>query len=110
MLLGGLLLTVASSIFGEFRAVNLSTISMKAWLSLVYLICAGSILGFTAYVWLISHHSPTKVGTYAYVNPVVAVLIGYWFGGEALGLRTLLGSLFVLASVVIITTTKTKVS
>jgi drug/metabolite transporter (DMT)-like permease len=72
---------------------------------LLYLIVAGSIIAFTAYVWLLHHESPTKVGTYAYVNPVVAVLVGYFLGGEALGLRTILGTLFVLISVVAITTT-----
>jgi drug/metabolite transporter (DMT)-like permease len=70
---------------------------------------AGSIIAFTAYVWLIHHESPTKVGTYAYVNPVVAVLLGYFFAGEALGTRTILGTLFVLISVLLITTTRTKV-
>jgi drug/metabolite transporter (DMT)-like permease len=54
-------------------------------------------------VWLIHHESPTKVGTYACVNPVVAVLLGYFLGGETLGLRTVLGTLFVLVSVVVIT-------
>jgi drug/metabolite transporter (DMT)-like permease len=75
---------------------------------LLYLIVAGSIIAFTAYVWLIHHESPTKVGTYAYVNPVVAVLVGYFLGGEALGLRTILGTLFVLISVVVITMTPAK--
>jgi drug/metabolite transporter (DMT)-like permease len=59
-------------------------------------------------VWLIHHESPTKVGTYAYVNPVVAVLVGYFLGGEALGMRTILGTLFVLVSVVMITTARAK--
>jgi len=63
----------------------------------------GSIVGFTCYVWLIHHESPTKVGTYAYVNPVVAVLVGYFAGGEPLGLRTILGTVLVLASVLLIT-------
>jgi drug/metabolite transporter (DMT)-like permease len=76
------------------------------WWSLAYLIVAGSIIGFTAYVWLIHHESPTKVGTYAYVNPVVAVLVGYFLGGEPLGTRTILGTLFVLVSVVVITTAR----
>jgi drug/metabolite transporter (DMT)-like permease len=75
---------------------------------LLYLIVAGSIIGYTAYVWLIHHESPTKVGTYAYVNPVVAVLVGYFLGGEGLGLRTILGTLFILISVVVITTTQAK--
>jgi drug/metabolite transporter (DMT)-like permease len=57
-------------------------------------------------VWLIHHESPTKVGTYAYVNPVVAVLVGYFLGGEQIGLRTILGTAFVLVSVVVITTTR----
>ena len=78
--------------------------SAKAWLALAYLIVAGSIIGFTAYVWLIHHESPTRVGTYAYVNPVVAVLVGYFFGGEALGPRTIAGAALVLVSVVVITT------
>jgi drug/metabolite transporter (DMT)-like permease len=75
---------------------------------LAYLIVAGSIVGFTAYVWLIHHESPTKVGTYAYVNPIVAVLVGYFLGGEALSMRTILGSVFILISVVVITTTRAK--
>jgi drug/metabolite transporter (DMT)-like permease len=95
---------------GEFRDFHPLAISIRAWLSLVYLIIAGSIIGFTAYVWLIHHESPTKVGTYAYVNPVVAVLVGYLLGGEALAARTILGTLFILISVVVITTTKAKKS
>jgi len=105
MLAGGVLLGFTSAALGEFRNFHPTTVSRGAWLSLLYLIVAGSIIGFTAYVWLLHHESPTKVGTYAYVNPVVAVLIGYFLGGEPLGLRTLLGTLFVLISVVVITTT-----
>jgi drug/metabolite transporter (DMT)-like permease len=105
MLVGGILLAFAAAALGEFHNFHLSTVSRGAWLALAYLIVAGSIVGFTAYVWLIHHESPTKVGTYAYVNPVVAVLVGYFLGGEALGLRTILGTLCVLISVVLITTT-----
>ncbi|HLB91609.1 MAG TPA: EamA family transporter [Terriglobales bacterium] len=110
MLAGGILLTLAAATLGEFRNFHPAAVSRAAWLALLYLIVAGSILGFTAYVWLIHHQSPTKVGTYAYVNPVVAVLLGYFFGGEALGVRTVLGTLFVLVSVVVITTTPAKKS
>jgi drug/metabolite transporter (DMT)-like permease len=106
MLAGGVLLLVASAIFGELPAFHPQAVSLAAWLSLLYLIVAGSIAGFTAYVWLIHHESPTKVGTYAYVNPVVAVVIGYFFAGEAIGLRTVLGTVFVLFSVIVITTTR----
>jgi drug/metabolite transporter (DMT)-like permease len=106
MLTGGLLLVVAAAAFGEFREFHPGSVSRGAWLALLYLIVAGSIVGYTAYVWLIHHESPTKVGTYAYVNPVVAVVLGYFLGGEALGLRTILGTAFVLVSVVLITTSK----
>ena len=105
MLIGGILLAAASAGFGEFRDFHPQAVSLHAWLALLYLIIAGSIIGFTAYVWLIHHESPTKVGTYAYVNPVVAVLLGYFFGGEALNARTILGTALVLVSVIVITTT-----
>jgi len=105
MLAGGVLLTLTAAVLGEFRGFRVQAVSRGAWLALAYLIVAGSIVAFTAYVWLIHHESPTKVGTYAYVNPVVAVLVGYFLGGEAIGPRTIVGTLLVLVSVVVITTT-----
>jgi drug/metabolite transporter (DMT)-like permease len=105
MLVGGILLILAAAMFGEFRGFHTRDVSAGAWLALLYLIVAGSIVAFTAYVWLIHHESPTKVGTYAYVNPVIAVLLGYFLAGEPLGARTIAGSLLVLVSVVVITTT-----
>jgi drug/metabolite transporter (DMT)-like permease len=107
MLAGGVMLTLTAAALGEFPHFHPATISGGAWLALLYLIVAGSIIGFTAYVWLIHHESPTKVGTYAYVNPVVAVLVGYFLGGEALGIRTVFGTICVLISVVVITTART---
>lgn len=106
MLCGGILLFFASALLGELRGFHIRSVSREAWFALVYLIVAGSIVAYTAYVWLIHHESPTKVGTYAYVNPVVAVVIGYFFGGEPLGPRTILGTFFVLVSVVVITMAK----
>jgi drug/metabolite transporter (DMT)-like permease len=105
MLAGGVLLIATAAMLGEFRRFHVAAVTPRAWLALIYLIVAGSIIGFTAYVWLIHHESPTKVGTYAYVNPVVAVAIGYFLGGEALGARTIVGTLLILVSVVVITTT-----
>jgi drug/metabolite transporter (DMT)-like permease len=110
MLAGGVFLTLTSAALGEFRGFHASSVSREAWLSLAYLIVAGSIVGFTAYLWLLHHESPTKVATYAYVNPVVAVLVGYFLGGEALGARTILGTLFVLISVVVIATAPKKMT
>ena len=108
MLAGGVFLGLAAAALGEFHNFHPSTVSRSAWLALLYLIVAGSIIAFTAYVWLIHHESPTKVGTYAYVNPVIAVLLGYFLGGEGLSHRTILGTLFVLISVVVIITTPAK--
>ena len=108
MLVGGVMLALTSLALGEFRDFHPLAVSGWAWFSLLYLIVPGSIIAFTAYVWLLHHDSPTRVGTYAYVNPVVAVVVGYFLGGEALDLRTILGALFVLVSVVMITTAKGK--
>jgi len=108
MLVGGVLLTIAAGAFGELRGFDPSRVSWGAWEALAYLIVAGSIVGYTAYVWLIHHESPTKVGTYAYVNPLVAVVLGYFFGGEGLGLRTMAGTICVLLSVIVITTAPAK--
>jgi drug/metabolite transporter (DMT)-like permease len=108
MLAGGVLLALTAAALGEFHNFSPWTVSRGAWFSLLYLIVAGSIIAFTAYVWLIHHESPTKVGTYAYVNPIVAVLIGYFLGGETIGVRTIVGTLFVLVSVLMITTTRVK--
>ena len=106
MLSGGVQLLALAAVAGEFTHFRAQGISSGAWLSLVYLIIAGSIISFTAYVWLLHYESPTKVGTYAYVNPVVAVILGATLGGESMGRRTILGTALILISVVAITTVK----
>jgi drug/metabolite transporter (DMT)-like permease len=108
MFAGGILLTIAAASFGEFHRFHPLAVSRGAWFALLYLIIAGSIIGFTAYLWLLHHYSPTRVGTYAYVNPVIAVLIGYFFAGEPLGLRTVAGTALVLVSVIVITTARAR--
>ena len=110
MLSGGVQLLALAAIAGEFAHFRAQDISSTAWASLAYLISAGSIVGFTAYVWLLHYESPTKVGTYAYVNPVVAVILGAALGGETVGRRTILGTALILISVVAITTIKRKLS
>ena len=99
---------LAAGAWGEFRGFHASSVSRGAWFALLYLIVAGSIIGFTAYVWLIHHESPTKVATYAYVNPIVAVLIGNFLAGEPLGRRMILGTLLVLTAVLVITTMRVR--
>jgi len=108
MLSGGVQLLVLAAIAGEFTHFRAQKISSGAWVSLLYLIIAGSIISFTAYVWLLHYESPTKVGTYAYVNPVVAVILGGTLGGETIGRRTVLGTALILISVAAITTMKRK--
>jgi drug/metabolite transporter (DMT)-like permease len=104
MLVGGGFLTLGAILLRELHGFDPNIVSLRAWLALLYLIVPGSIIAFTAYVWLLQRESPTKVGTYAYVNPVVAVLLGYYVADEALDLRTALGAACVLISVLVITT------
>jgi len=108
MLAGGILLTVTSAALGEFRDFHPASVSPAAWISLFYLIVAGSIIAFTAYVWLIHHESPTKVGTYAYVNPVVAVFLGWLVLHEKVDIYIVIGSAIVIASVALVTSAKVK--
>jgi len=105
MFSGGIQLTVLAAVTGELRGFRAGAVSASAWFALIYLIIAGSIIGYTAYLWLLHYESPMRVGTYAYVNPVVAVALGYFIGGEPVGARTVMGTLMVLVSVIAITTT-----
>jgi drug/metabolite transporter (DMT)-like permease len=102
MLAGGVWLALAAAALGETRGFDPRTVSPDAWWALLYLVVAGSIVAFSAYTWLIQHESPTRVGTYAYVNPVVAVLLGYFVADEPLGPRTVAGTVCVLLSVLMI--------
>ena len=110
MLCGGIQLLLLAAVAGEFGRFHPRNISGAAWFALFYLITAGSILAFTAYVWLLHYESPTKVGTYAYVNPIIAVVLGAALGNEAVGRRTLLAGVLILASVAAIATVKGKAS
>jgi len=100
MLLGGAMLLVLSGSFGELHP--LPHISIRAGVALLYLIAGPSLLGFTAFVWLLSRMPATRVASHAYVNPVVAVALGAFVAGEIVTTRTLIGTGLVLASVVLI--------
>jgi drug/metabolite transporter (DMT)-like permease len=110
MLCGGVQLLLLAAVAGEFAGFHPQTISRAAWFSLIYLIVFGSIVAFTAYVWLLHYESPTKVGTYAYVNPIVAVILGALLGGEVVGRRTGLGTVLILVGIVAITAAKAKLA
>jgi drug/metabolite transporter (DMT)-like permease len=100
MMLGGAALLALSQATGELQPFP--HIPLRAGLALLYLIVAGSLLGFTAYVWLLARMPATRVASHAYVNPLVAVALGYFVAGEALTLRMVLASITVVASVFLI--------
>jgi drug/metabolite transporter (DMT)-like permease len=104
MLAGGALLLIASLLVGEWARFDSSALSLRSWLALGYLIVFGALVGFTAYIWLLRVSTPAHVSTYAYVNPVVAIFLGWAFAGEPLTARTLLAAAVIVAAVVIITT------
>lgn len=103
MACAGLVLTGISLATGDAWQLDLDAVTLRGWLSLAYLILFGSVMGFTAYTWLLRVVSPSKVSTYAYVNPVVAVFLGTTLGGEALTPGLLLAAGLVLGAVVLIT-------
>jgi drug/metabolite transporter (DMT)-like permease len=100
MVLGGGMLLLLSAGFGELHPFP--HVSLRAGLALLYLVVCGSLLGFTAFVWLLARMPATRVASHAYVNPVVAVALGYFVAGEVVTTRTLIGTGLVLASVVLI--------
>jgi len=102
MLVGGVVLLAVAAGCGEFSRIQWSSVPVTSWIALAYLIGPGSILAFTAYGYALSHLPVTTVSTYAYVNPVVAVLAGVLFLGEQLSWREGLGAVLVLGSIVII--------
>lgn len=110
MMIGGFALLVISLLLGEPGRFHAGAVSSRAWLALAYLIVAGSIVAYTAYVWLLARVSPTRVGSYAYVNPVVAVLLGALLLDEPLDARTLLGTALVLVSVAGLLTLQSRTS
>lgn len=108
MLVAGFVLLAISGLFGEWKRVDLAGVSGKAWLSVAYLIVFGSGVGLSAYVWLLRVSTPARVSTYAYVNPVIAVLLGAWLAEEAVSGRAWMAMGLILAAVVTITTAKSR--
>jgi len=106
MLCGGLLLLLAGIVTGELRNFHPRSISMLSLASFIYLIIIGAVVGYTAYIWLLRHCEPAKVATYAYVNPIVAVLLGAGFAGEKLSMRVLIAAALIIGSVAIVITTQ----
>jgi drug/metabolite transporter (DMT)-like permease len=104
MICGGALLLLAGVAAGELGRMNLAAISGRSWTALAYLVLVGSLIGFSAYTWLLPNARISRSSTYAYVNPIVAVFLGWVVLGERITGRTLVASAIVIAAVVIVVT------
>lgn len=106
MLGGGALLIIVGVLSGEISHLDIHHVSRASTIGLVYLITFGSLLGFTSYIWLLDKVSPAHLGTYAYVNPIVAVLLGWAIAGERLSVRTGVAAAIVICAVALITSAR----
>ncbi|MBW7933693.1 MAG: drug/metabolite exporter YedA, partial [Gemmatimonadaceae bacterium] len=102
MIAGGVGMLLLALLRGEFQQLAMSHVSWRSALSIVYLAGFGSIIAFSAYKWLLNQVSPAAVGTYAFVNPVVAVVLGWLFASEPLGARTLVAMVVIVGAVVMV--------
>ncbi|MDM7920715.1 MAG: EamA family transporter [Pyrinomonadaceae bacterium] len=103
MMAGGAVILVVSLLTGEMLSFDITAVSARSWAAMVYLLVFGSLVGFTAYSWLLKNAQPSMVATYAYVNPVVAVLLGWGLAGETLTSTVLAGAAVVVGSVALVT-------
>jgi drug/metabolite transporter (DMT)-like permease len=99
---GGVLLFASATIFGEWRGFSFSSITVRSSEALAYLVIFGSLVAFSAYNWLLERYSPTLVATHTYVNPVVAVLLGWMLAGEKVTLNVGLAAAMVIGAVVLV--------
>jgi drug/metabolite transporter (DMT)-like permease len=108
MLGGGVALMFVALVHGDLARFKPAAVSVHSWLAFGYLIVMGSLVGFSCFVWLMKHSTPTRVSTYAYVNPLVAVFLGWLILGEPVTARTLAAAAVIVASVAIITTQRSR--
>ena len=104
MICGGGLMLIAGILTGELPRFEIARVTWLSFGSWVYLVLIGAIVGFTAYIWLLRHCDPAKVATYAYVNPIVAVMLGTAFAGETLTMRTVIAASLIIGSVALVIT------
>ncbi|HEX5963392.1 MAG TPA: EamA family transporter [Gemmatimonadales bacterium] len=102
MIAGGVLCLIVAALSGELQHFSVADVSSEAALAWLYLVVFGSLVAFTAYIWLLGVTSIAKVGTYAYVNPVVAVLLGWAVLGEPVTMRTVVGAIVILLGVALV--------
>lgn len=102
LLAGSAMLLTTGTLLGEYRGFSVHEVPRLSWLALAYLIVFGSVITFTAYNWLLEHYSPTLVATHTYVNPIVAVLLGWWFASESISLNVIVSAAMVIAAVFLV--------
>jgi len=109
MLMGALFCLIAATIKGEFSEINVASISARSIISMLYLIICGSLIAYSAYIWLLNNTSPSIASTYAYVNPVVAILLGWILAGETLIMQEIISVFVILVSVMAIIKENSKI-
>ncbi|MFN6944367.1 MAG: EamA family transporter [Cytophagaceae bacterium] len=102
MLIAGVIFSSTAWGVGEYQTFELSKVSTNSMLALIYLIVCGSLIGFTCYIWLIKASTPGKVSTYAYINPVIAVILGIYIGGETVNSQILIATPILVLAVILI--------
>ena len=102
LLAGSAMLLTTGTLLGEHRGFSFGAVPPRAWLALAYLILFGSVIAFTAYNWLLEHYSPTLVATHTYVNPIVAVALGWWIAGEHVSVNVVASALMVIGAVFLV--------
>jgi len=102
LLAGSTMLLATGTLLGEYRGFSFGAVTVRSWLGLGYLILFGSVIAFTAYNWLLEHFSPTTVATHTYVNPIVAVLLGWWLAGEHVSMNVVASAAMVVAAVFLV--------
>ncbi|MED4906852.1 drug/metabolite exporter YedA [Brevibacillus centrosporus] len=103
MIVGGILLSITSLFLDDWTKLHVTQISLRSWVALGYLIVFGSILAYTAYIWLLKNAEPSLVSTYAFVNPIVAVFLGWLLADEQLSTQSWVAAALIIAAVAIIT-------
>jgi len=102
LLSGSVLLLTAGTVVGEARGFSFSQVTTRSWLALAYLIVFGSVIAFTAYNWLMEQYSPTFVATHTYINPIVAVFLGWWLAGEKVTINVAIAAALVILAVFLV--------
>lgn len=102
LLAGSAMLLTTGTLLGEYRGFSFSAVPLRSWLALAYLVLFGSVIAFTAYNWLLEHFSPTLVATHTYVNPIVAVVLGWWLAGEHVTTNVVASAVMVIGAVFLV--------